>query len=161
MNTFIIICITLFFNSLISDAFHGITNSKSMIVHRSLYMKGKGSRVPINQRGEFVKRQKIQEQRELRTTTKTEGVPIFQVYVRPKVGGLWLPVGDLQGDQRSTAVLQAWMSGFMSDMYKAELDRGIARSVFGQEQAFAKNIIENYKPFKKYTTADLSFGLKK
>ena len=46
----------------------------------------------------------------------------------------------------------------MSDMYKGELDRGIARSVFGQENAFAKNIIENYKPFKKYQTSDLSFG---
>lgn len=52
------------------------------------------------------------------------------------------------------------MSGFMSDMYKSELDRGIARSVFGQEEAFAKNIIQNYKPFKRYTTKDLVFGYK-
>ena len=45
-------------------------------------------------------------------------------------------------------------------MYKGELDRGIARSVFGNDNAFAKNIIENYKPFKRYGPGDLEFGYK-
>ena len=89
-------------------------------------------------------------------------VPVFQVFTRPKAGGLWIPVGDLQGDERSSAVVTAWMEGFlgMSDMYKGELDRGIARSVFGNDNAFAKNIIENYKPFKRYGPGDLEFGYK-
>lgn len=134
----------------------------------NLEMKGKGKRVPIDQRGEFIKRQRMIDQRESmlnpQTPTGPDGkpVPVFQVFTRPKVGGLWIPVGDLQGDERSTAVVTAWMEGFlgMSDMYKGELDRGIARSVYGNDNAFAKNIIENYKPFKRYTTTDLEFGYK-
>lgn len=133
----------------------------------TLEMKGKGSRVPIDQRGEFIKRQRMIEQREAMTnptTTTPDGkpAPVFQVFTRPKAGGLWIPVGDLQGDERSSAVVTAWMEGFlgMEGMYKGELDRGIARSVFGNDNAFAKNIIENYKPFKRYGPGDLEFGYK-
>jgi hypothetical protein len=101
----------------VSEGFYLGTTDLKLSQRRSLEMKGKGSRVPINQRGEFVKRQKIMEQREMmRPETKKDGNPIFQVFVRPKAGGLWLPVGDLQGDQRSAAVVTAWMSGFMGDM---------------------------------------------
>ena len=135
---------------------------------RSLEMKGKGSRVPINQRGEYIKRQRMIDQREAmlqpQNPTGPDGkpFPIFQVFVRPKAGGLWIPVGDLQGDERSSAVVTAWMEGFigMGNMYKGELDRGIARSVFGNNGAFAQNIIENYKPFKRYTPKELQFGYK-
>jgi len=134
----------------------------------TLEMKGKGKRVPIDQRGEYIKRQRMIDQRESmlnpQTPTTPDGkpVPVFQVFTRPKAGGLWIPVGDLQGDERSSAVVTAWMEGFlgMSDMYKGELDRGIARSVFGNDNAFAKNIIENYKPFKRYGPGDLEFGYK-
>ena len=77
-------------------------------------MKGKGGKVPINQRGEYMKQQKMMEKNLQRTESKQEGVPVFQVYVRPKVGGLWVPVGDLQGDQRSASVVTAWMEGFLN-----------------------------------------------
>ena len=66
---------------------------------RNLEMKGKGGRVPINQRGEFLKRQRmIEQQNSMKTADekKDGSVPVFQVYTRPKVGGLWIPVGDLQ-----------------------------------------------------------------
>jgi hypothetical protein len=46
----------------------------------------------------------------------------------------------------------------MLHRYKGELDRGVSRSVFGQDSSFAKSIIENYKPFKKYVVEDLTFG---
>jgi hypothetical protein len=130
----------------------------------SLVMKGKGSRIPINQRGEFMKRQKMLEQKEnldkAAAVNKKEGVPVFKVFVRPKAGGLWIPCGDLAGDQRATALVNAWMSGFMSDMYKGQLDSGIARSIFSQEDSFAQNIIENFKPFRKLKKEDLEFGFK-
>ena len=97
----------------------GLSSPLQLSYRRSLEMKGKGGRVPIDQRGEFIKRQKIMEQREvLRPQVKKDGNPVFQVFVRPRAGGLWLPVGDLQGDQRSAAVVTAWMEGFvgMGDM---------------------------------------------
>lgn len=129
--------------------------------NRLLEMKGKGNRVPIDQRGEFLKRQRMMElQKEAYKTKADETVPIFKVFVRPKAGGLWIPCGDLAGDNRSSALVTAWMSGFMTDMYKGQLDNGIARSLFAQEDAFVKNIVENFKPFKKFTKDDLEFGYK-
>jgi hypothetical protein len=124
-------------------------------------MKGKGNRVPIDQRGEFLKRQRMMEvQKEMYKTKADDSVPIFKVFVRPKAGGLWIPCGDLAGDNRSAAVVTAWMSGFMTDMYKGQLDSGIAKSLFAQEDAFVKNIVENFKPFKRFTKDDLEFGYK-
>ena len=125
-----------------------------------LVMKGKGGKIPINQRGEFLKQQRMMESKNQMEKEKPDGVPVFKVYVRPKVGGLWIPCGDLAGDKRATSLVNAWMSGFLTDVYRGQLDSGIARSIFSQEDSFAMNIIENYKPFRKYTKNDLQFGYK-
>ena len=107
-----------------------------------------------------MKQQKMMELKKQMESNVKEDVPVFQVYVRPKAGGLWIPVGDLAGDNRAQAVVNAWMSGFLTETYKNQLDQGVAKSVMAQGDAFAKNIIENYKPFKKFTPADLQFGYK-
>ena len=126
----------------------------------ALEMKGKGGRVPIDQRGEFLKKQRMMEQMQKMKESKASGVPVFKMFVRPKVGGLWVPCGDLQGDQRATALVNAWMSDFMTDMYKSQLDQGIAKSLFSQEDVFVRGLIENFKPFKKMKPDDLEFGYK-
>lgn len=123
-------------------------------------MKGKGGRIPITQRGEYMKQQKMMELKKQMEGDSKEDVAVFQVYVRPKAGGLWIPVGDLAGDKRATSVVNAWMSGFLTDTYKNQLDQGVAKSVFAQGDAFATNIIENYKPFRKFAKEDLQFGYK-
>lgn len=125
-----------------------------------LEMKGKGGKVPVNQRGEYLKQQRMMQQKAQMEQDKVEGVPVFKVFVRPKVGGLWIPCGDLAGDQRATALVNAWMSGFLEGTYKSQLDQGIARSIFNQEDTFVTGLIENYKPFKKFTKEDLEFGYK-
>lgn len=125
-----------------------------------LEMKGKGGKVPVNQRGEFMKRQRMIQQKQQLDANKKEGVPVFKVFVRPKTGGLWVPCGDLAGDNRATALVNAWMSGFLEGTYKSQLDKGVAQSIFTQEDAFVKGLIENYKPFKKFTKDDLQFGYK-
>lgn len=155
------------------EAFHqnaALTTRRQQIVQpqqpqqpqrsRFLEMKGKGNRVPIDQRGEFMKQQRMLEMREKMKATKSAGVPVFKVFVRPKVGGLWIPCGDLAGDQRATALVNAWTAGFMSGMYKEQLDQGIAKSIFSQESTFINGLIENYKPFKRFKPADLEFGYK-
>jgi Family of unknown function (DUF6523) len=143
-----------------TTAFHVQSLSRALHSRSSLEMKGKGSRVPINQRGEYMKQQKMMEMRKQLETSKPEGVPVFKVFVRPKAGGLWIPVGDLAGDKRATSLVNAWMSGFLTDTYKNQLDMGVAKSIFSQDDAFAKNIIENYKPFNKFKKDDLVFGYK-
>ena len=50
----------------------------------------------------------------------------------------------------------------MTDMYKNQLEQGIARSVFNQEDAFVKGIIENFTRSRKlkYKESDLNRDLK-
>lgn len=130
------------------------------LAYSSIEMKGKGGKVPINQRGEFVKRQKMLDIQAKIESNKPKGVPVFKIFVRQKTGGLWIPCGDLAGDQKATALVNAYTSGFLNDLYKNQLDQGVARSVFGQSDTFVKNIIENFKPFKKCGPDDLQFGYK-
>jgi hypothetical protein len=126
----------------------------------AMQMKGKGQRVPIDQRGEYIKQQRMMEAKKQMEGDKPDGVPVFKIFVRPKVGGLWVPCGDLAGDNRATALVNAWLSDFMSDMYKTQMDKGVAKSIYSQEEAFTKSLIENYKPFKRFTKGDLEFGYK-
>ena len=132
-----------------------MTSSRGMLT-----MKGKGNRVPVNQRGEYLKQQRMMEARSQMEANKVEGVPVFKVFVRPKAGGLWIPCGDLAGDQRATALVNAYMSGVMTEMYEGQITQGIAKSIFSQEDQFVQGLIENYKPFKKFTKNDLEFGYK-
>jgi hypothetical protein len=141
------------------ESFSIQTVIKSREFSRNLEMKGKGSRVPIDQRGEYLKQQKMMEARKQMQETPKD-VPIFEVYVRPKAGGQWIPCGNLAGDSRATALVNAWMSGFLTDTYKSQLDQGLARSIFAQEDAFVQGVIENYKPFKRFKKEDLTFGYK-
>lgn len=112
------------------------------------------------QRGEYLKQQRMLEARAQMNKDTPKNVPVFEIYVRPKVGGLWIPCGNLAGDSRATSLVNAWMSGFLTETYKGQLDQGIARSIFAQEASFTKGIIENYKPFRKFKAEDLVFGYK-
>lgn len=107
-----------------------------------------------------MKQQKLMELRNKMQEQAPKDVPVFKVFVRPKAGGPWIPCGDLAGDNRAKAVVEAMMAGFLKDMYKGNLDTGVARSIFSQEEAFVKNLIENFKPFRKYTPDMLEFGYK-
>ena len=57
-----------------------------------------------------MKQQKMMELKKQMESNVKDDVPVFQVYVRPKAGGLWIPVGDLAGDNRATSVVNAWKS---------------------------------------------------
>lgn len=135
---------------------YGITSMHRTNVG-SMTMK-KGRKVPINQRGEYMKQLRIMQEKKQLEGNVPDNVPIFKLFVRLKTGSPWLPCGDLAGDQRATALVNAWTAGFMEGMYKSQLDKGVARSVFQQGDQFKQNIIENYSPFKKCRKEDLQFG---
>lgn len=126
----------------------------------NMIMKGKGNRVPIDRRGEYKKQKEIMEAKEKFESSRSKDSPIFKVFVRPKTGGFWISCGDLVGDTRATALVNAWLSGFLEDMYKSQLDKGVARSIYSQEDSFVKSITENFRPYKKYTKDQLQFGYK-
>jgi hypothetical protein len=78
--------------------------------------------------------------------------------VKLKKGGPWLPCSELAGDNRAASLVRAWQSGFLADVYKGQMDRGVAATVFANDEAFAKGVIANSKLFSKLTPDQLSFG---
>ncbi len=48
----------------------------------------------------------------------------------------------------------------MTDFYRGQIERGIAASVYNQEDEFVKGVTENFKPFKGMTKDELEFGFK-
>jgi len=104
-----------------------------------------------------MKQQRMMQAQQAMQANKKDGVPTFKVFTRPKAGGLWIPCGDLMGDERATALCNAWMSGFMQDMYKNQLDQGIAKSLFSQGDQFVQNLLDNYKPCKSKAMTSFLF----
>jgi hypothetical protein len=89
-----------------------------------------------------------------------DAVLTFEVHVRLKAGGLWVPVGNLKGDNRATALCIACIGAFMTDMYRGQLNAGVARSIMANWDNLAQGLIENYKPFRKLGKDDIIFGIK-
>ena len=65
--------------SLVSGFNYGFKTRSVGSTKLQLEMKGKGKRVPIDQRGEFIKRQRILEAQAKIEQSKPSGVPIFKV----------------------------------------------------------------------------------
>lgn len=124
---------------------------------RSLEMKT-GRRVPVQFRGEYMRRQKLALAQEQYKNSKKKDVPYFQLYVRPLAGGAWLPFAELAGDQRATAIVNAWLSGFMPDFYKGQMDRAIARSLFANEAELFETVRKNLPAVSKIAPERLVFG---
>ena len=69
-------------------------------------------------------------------------------------------MGNPVMEANATALVNAYMSGFMSEMYEGQIRQGIEKSIFSQEDQLVSGMIENYKPFKKFTKDDLQLGYK-
>ena len=71
------------------ESFNGFLSggANSRALNRYLEMKKRGDKVPIQQRGEFLKRQQMIEKREQyqKEAPSGEEVPVFEVFMRPRV----------------------------------------------------------------------------
>eukprot|EP00283_Hemiselmis_rufescens_P011441 CAMPEP_0173434720 /NCGR_PEP_ID=MMETSP1357-20121228/13245_1 /TAXON_ID=77926 /ORGANISM="Hemiselmis rufescens, Strain PCC563" /LENGTH=216 /DNA_ID=CAMNT_0014399605 /DNA_START=22 /DNA_END=672 /DNA_ORIENTATION=- len=128
----------------------------------SIVMMGKGKGVPINQRGNAERMKQAQSMKDqMMGGDDSDGFPIFTIYVRSSVGKVWYPCGSLKGDDRSKALVESWRDNslFLKDQYKSTLDKGMAKSVFDQEDAFMSSVYRLYPQLKK-TKGDIEFGYK-
>jgi len=89
-----------------------------------------------------------------------DGLPVFQVYVRSKISQIWFPLAALKGDQRAQSLVNAYMSGFLTDLYKNNLETGIAKSVMQQRDSLCEQVPKNVPPLKKTEKSNLEFGFK-
>mmetsp|Transcript_4013 Transcript_4013/g.5886 ORF Transcript_4013/g.5886 Transcript_4013/m.5886 type:complete len:215 (-) Transcript_4013:556-1200(-) len=89
-----------------------------------------------------------------------DGFPVFQVFVRSKVSKIWYPAAALKGDQQAQALVNAYMSGFLEDLYKSQLETGISKSVLSQKASLAAQVKNTVPPLKKVNVNDMEFGFK-
>lgn len=82
-NSMLTVILCLLFLAWNTQAFNVVSvSSRSQPTARlQLEMKGKGKRIPIDQRGEYVKRQRMLEAQEELQKNRPKGVPIFKVRV--------------------------------------------------------------------------------
>ena len=84
----------LFLIASLSNVYCFSTNSGNILRSArklNLDMKTRSGKVPIDARGEAVKRQKMMQAREEFKSKAPTDVPIFEIFVRPKIGGIWFP----------------------------------------------------------------------
>lgn len=78
----LLLCFVLLAMVEFSYSFSSVSTRSTVQTRLQLEMKGKGKRVPIDQRGEFIKRQRILEAQAQIEKSKPSGVPIFKVRKR-------------------------------------------------------------------------------
>mmetsp|Transcript_11499 Transcript_11499/g.42932 ORF Transcript_11499/g.42932 Transcript_11499/m.42932 type:complete len:210 (-) Transcript_11499:140-769(-) len=122
--------------------------------------KGKPN-VPVQFRGAAKQREQMRDfmDQQEQAQQGDDGVPTFNLFVRSKKAGIWYPCGALKGDARSTALVNAWQGKFLRGLYKSQLDRGVARSVFEDEKRLIGTVMRSYPQLKASKTS-LEFGYK-
>mmetsp|Transcript_8118 Transcript_8118/g.12437 ORF Transcript_8118/g.12437 Transcript_8118/m.12437 type:complete len:216 (+) Transcript_8118:128-775(+) len=119
--------------------------------------KGKPN-IPMNKRGQFKQSQMKQQQYEQAFRAK-DGLPTFQIFVRSAVAQVWYPVAGFKGDNRAKALVEAYMSGFLSNLYEGQIKRGVAKSVTDQRAALVNQAVKQVPALKK-NQDNLEFGYK-
>merc|ERR1712157_122386 len=128
-----------------------------------LEMKKGKSNVPVNMRGNYKKMQEMQSMREQMVAASTpgsDGMPVFNLYVRTKRANVWYPAGSFKGDEKSAALAKSYSEGgFMSNMSKNQLDSGVSGSLYQDLRKLTESIVRTYPQLKK-SRDELEFGYK-
>ncbi len=120
-----------------------------------------GKKIPIQFRGEMRKYEKASRAKAAYDANLPKDVPVFNIFAKGNGSFYdWVPCGSFVGEKSAGNLVNAWSSGFMTDMYKNQLDQGIARSIFSQEEALVKAIQENVRIYRKLPKEQIIFGYK-
>merc|ERR1719149_418924 len=92
-------------------------------------------------------------------TRETSGLPSFDLYVKGPKSPMWYPAGSLGGDDKSRDLVEQYMGGLLSGVAKGGIDRGVASSLFPEQDKFVAKVLETYPQLKR-TKNDLKFGYK-
>lgn len=124
--------------------------------------KGK-SNVPFAMRGQYAKQKEMAAQREQMMAASTpgdDGLPVFNLFVRTKIGNVWYPCGSFKGDEKSAALAKSWASdGLLAGLSKKQLDGGIAGSLAQDINRLKETVVRAYPQLKK-NKANFEFGYK-
>lgn len=91
-----------------------------------------------------------------------DGIPAFTLFVRSPQIGMWYPVSILKGDKPTRALIDAIANnGLGADMAKAQLNEGLAKSIFAPAQLkqLEAGVLKQYKALKS-SKDSLEWGYK-
>jgi len=126
----------------------------------TMKMKGKKGKLPINQRGSESQQAKFEAMKAQQDGLGSGQFPVFNIYVQTPKANMWYPCGSLSGDDNSKNLVDQWSGqGLLEGVYKTNLDRGVAVSLFDNERDFVAQIVANYPQLKK-SQKDLTYAYK-
>jgi len=124
--------------------------------------KGK-SNVPAHMRGQYKRMEELSKMRENMMEAQkpgSDGLPVFNLYVRSPRANLWYPCGSFKGDNRSQALCTNYKdNGWLADISKQQLDSGISGSLWRDQDKLKETIVRAY-PQLRETRDKLEFGYK-
>jgi len=128
----------------------------------TLTMK-KGANVPPQMRANYKRQKEVSQMRQEMEAAQqpgSDGLPVFNLFVRSPVGNMWYPCGSFKGDDKSAALATSWRdNGFMSGMSKNQLDSGIAGSLYRDIPQLEGSIFRTYPQLRK-SKGKLEYGYK-
>merc|ERR1712176_156049 len=129
----------------------------------TLEMKKGKPNVPPQMRGQYKKMQQMQQMRDQMVGASkpgTDGLPVFNLFVRTPRANMWYPCGSFKGDDRSAALAKGYADGgLLSGLSKKQLDGGIAGSLWSDLDKLKESICRTYPQLKK-SRGELEFGYK-
>lgn len=129
----------------------------------SLTMKKGKPNVPPQMRGNYAKQKEMQAMRDQMIAASkpgSDGLPVFNLFVRTKKANVWYPCGSFKGDQRSAALAKSFADdGILAGISKKQLDQGIAGSLYRDQEKLKESVVRAYPQLKK-SKGEFEFGYK-
>eukprot|EP00980_Cylindrotheca_fusiformis_P008396 scaffold1775_cov83-Cylindrotheca_fusiformis.AAC.5 len=140
------------------------SNTARVVQNGSMMEMKKGkANVPPQMRGQFKKQQEMAAmQKEMMAAQKpgSDGLPVFNLFVRTKRANVWYPCGSFKGDDRSAALAKSYSEGGMlAGVSKKQLDGGIAGSLAQDYPKLVETVCRAYPQLRK-SKDDFEFGYK-
>lgn len=128
-----------------------------------LEMKKGKANVPPQMRSQYKRQQEISGmQKQMMDAQKpgTDGLPVFNLYVRTKRANMWYPCGSFKGDEKSGALAASYRDdGLLSGVSKNQLDAGVAGSLYRDLVKLKETVARAYPQLRK-SKDELEFGYK-
>ncbi|KAL3760710.1 hypothetical protein ACHAWU_000030 [Discostella pseudostelligera] len=139
-------------------ASHAAASTSSIIEMK----KGKAN-IPSHMRSQYARAQEMEGMRKQMmesTTVGSDGMPIFNLFVRTSLKNMWYPCGSFKGDEKSAALCQSYASnGLLSSVSKNQLDAGVGSSLYRDLARLEETIVRGYPQLRK-EKGKLEYGYK-
>jgi len=126
-----------------------------------LEMKKGKSNVPPMMRKQYDKQKELVEMRKQMIAASkpgSDGLPVFNLFVRSKKQKMWYPCGSFKGDDRSAGLAKNYADkNLLAGISKSQLDGGISGSLYKDMAKLIDSVGRAYPQLRK-SKDDLEWG---